>query len=367
MNLSACLWHICLHDIDDAVRFQETISCREAMGLCGDVALCQHDMNSYASCGVDCGLLLLDIDINANTVSLCQQRLETATLAGLRIEQFRFFTCFDDCGCAAGETCRPASSNSLISLAIMTGDITCAELCGRTCASWPCFLPPRLDRCPLCRQGPPGRTLYVGTGSWCQPMVTSSVRERRAAAGAALRAGLALLRRRTACEKGPALCQAVRSHGPQGPFLLELVNAILDFVSDWPTWAGQFSDSELKLILASAPPPTGNQQTVAVTTAPLTRDDAGYQVAAREGAPEDAAPLTADDSGYRDAVNEDDYAEELPGQETKSNDDDLLTAVRDSRAELPPLSSDGVVVFRLLYLFGMHFFWFDVNVETVKC
>ena len=295
---------------------------REAIALCGDLQLWQRlgprlpegqgpwipeeRLNSAA-------LFLSESD---GKHELCLDRIRTASLANMALSEFVFSKTYLHSLCPACEErvgTPPSAWVCLLDVAIYFGQSSaCAELlasCGVASTAWTreaCLPDRQCDRCGVVAFP------YI---FWTLPPLG----ERRAAAGAALRAALSRAER-LAAPIGLGIYQAmlVWARGKKVP--KALVNIVLSFAAERPRIACVLEGLEEEVLQAAS----------------LVQEQE------HEMLPEVAqAPEPAEARAAPDVETEGEHAEQA------KSTDDLLTAVRNSRDETVPLSPDGVICFRL--------------------
>ena len=316
---AALLAGVALQELNRAIPgCQCVMPLREAIALCGDMQLwetlapllpegqkpwipytCDYTALFFCNC---------DPDLHWNW-ELCMSRLQTATLANMALGEFAVdaeygneSSCYT-CG-VHGMTVDIYDPFRLMDIAVLNGQSACAELLasvGASSSKWTCQACLPDQRCHDC-------------GEVALSVAMVPLEERRAAAGAALRVALARAWR-LAAPMGLGIYQALRacSCGKMAP--KPLVKIILSFAAERPHIACVLEGLEEEL-----------------------EQSAG---ALQEQAPHEVASETSHVEAVRDGETE------VQGMEDAKSTDDLLTALRNSRDEMMPLSPDGVICFKL--------------------
>ena len=321
---------------DDSFGDYLSIPLREAIALCGDLQLWQR-LSSLLPEGQRPWIpkdphsgVLFYIESDGKLV-LCLDRLRTASLANMALSEFVFGFLFTAqchaCGAFVGTP--PSVPPRLLDRAIYFGQSACAELlasCGAASTAWTraACLPDKY--CDECGE--------VAVHSFIQKVPLG---DRRAAAGAALRAALTRAQQ-LAAPMGLGIYQVLLAWGCGKKVPKALVNIVLSFAAERPQIACVLEGHEEELLQAAAPiQEQEHQQPTETAQAPETLTVVPEQEHPSEAAEATEAPEApeAPDAEMKD--------EEAVATET----DDLLRAVRNSRVERSPLSTDGVICFRL--------------------
>ena len=265
---------------------------------------------------------------------LCMNRLRTASLGNLALAEFALHKSFFWSGCHACTEVDPSFVHGarLLDVAVSRGQSACAELlasCGAASATeftrkaclpdWLC------DHCG-------------------EVAVSSTLTERRAAAGAALRAALGRAER-LAAPMGLGIYQALHARGRGKMVPKPLINIILSFAAERPQIACVLEGLKEELLQAASlvqetERAQANELAETLATPDVEIEAGPAAVVQEQDHPSEAA-----------GVPEGPEAQEATASEMRDKDaratNDLLTAVRNSRNEAVPLSSDGVICFRL--------------------
>ncbi|CAE7811849.1 unnamed protein product, partial [Symbiodinium sp. CCMP2456] len=319
---------------------------REAIVLSGDLQLWNRlahvlpqGRSQWIPKGPNSGKTLRKFDARHMPLpQLCMDRLNLFLAANMPLAEFRFivFLC-QSCEQKASRdgqhyhagpwSLRPVR---LLDVAVYQGQSACAELlasAGATCATvWT-------------------RNAYLpNIGPWlcaeCENVarIDSSVavvplEERHATAGAALRVAFARAERLVA-PTGLGVYQLLLMWGRCKKVPAALVNLGLSFAAERPQLASVLEGLEEEVLQAASAAQREDEGPVDRLAAPLLQQNQQPQgeVSTRADAP----------AGEADPA---DFDQEMGGRDTKT--DDLLVAIRNSRADPPPLSPDGVICFRL--------------------
>ena len=250
-------------------------------------------------------------------------------LSEFNLDDFAFFCP----ACLALVGTPPSAPARLLDAAIFGGQSACAELlasCGVASTAWTreACLPDK--HCQEC--GAVAKNVFIREAP--------PLGERRAAAGAALRVALARSQR-LAAPMGLGIYQAMLVWGCGKKVPKALVDIVLSFAAERPQIACVLEGLEEELLQAASPlQEQEHQQPTETAHAPELAQT--LTVVPEQEHPSEAAEAT-----------EAPEAQEAPDAEMKDEDavatetDDLLRAVRNSRVERGPLSSDGVICFRL--------------------
>ena len=306
----------------------DCIPLREAVALCGDLQLWQRlvpllpeSKDRWIPKMLDSELLLWPSASPDWTWEICMPRLRTAVLANLDLARFEIIDGYREfmlqrcpCGFEKGQGYARDCPNRLLDAAVSCGQSDCAELlASRGCVSkW------TREAClPYAKCGACGKMTLAAAGP-------APLEERRRAAGVALRAALARARQ-LAAPMGLGVYQALLAWGHGKKVPPALVDMILPFAAERPDIARVLQGLEAELLQAAS--------------ATLRSAEQPPRTSETSGAPTQAHEVQADPV-Y-------DYAPEAQeGPDVKSTDD-VLTAVRNSKAEPAPLSLDGVIAFKL--------------------
>ncbi|CAE7445280.1 unnamed protein product [Symbiodinium sp. CCMP2592] len=287
-------------------------------------------------------------------LGLSPKLLHRAKRAGLALSSFQMKVDFNcECGgCAFG---RPGFCFSLLDLAILFGQSDCSRLCGamdiaatkltmRASLEAMPVVWEDLDPCEDCGCS----SWYLEECLWENFSFSAdsiaSLPERQAAAAEALRTALPVSLRRTASSAGFGLFQAMRKWAQGKHVPVTLVNLVLTFAAGRPALAQVWEGHGEQL------PPLGHWweetvpresqdpkslQSVLEVTEPHGQNESG---GVTEGPP---ASSSNEAHAHADGTSE---KASGPDQDTTN---DLLTALRNSKSDNPPLSGDGVVIFRI--------------------
>ena len=286
------------------------------------------------------------LDRSGGQVRLSSERLHRAKKAGLALSSFRTQVPFD---CQRCDEDTVYSAFSLLDLAILFGQSDCARLCGpMDIEATKATLPASLDAMPLvweeedpcymCR----ACTSFRITDLWAESI--ASLPERRATAAEALRAALQASRRTIASSAGFGLFQAMQCWARGKSVPMALVNLVLTFAAERPSLLQALEGREGEL------PPLGHWWEESEhrdhqdlrSPQPMAESTEPHPVSQNVGVTEwPPAASSSDAQAHPDSTSE---KENGPDQDTT---DDLLTALRNSKSDNPPLSGDGVVIFRL--------------------
>ncbi|CAE7809097.1 retsat, partial [Symbiodinium sp. CCMP2456] len=277
-------------------------------------------------------------------VRLSPELLHRAMRAGLILSSFRLQVDFECQGC--GGHLRQPCYASVLDLAIVFGQSDCARLCGAMdIKATELTLPASLEAMPL---------VWDNAACWCgrQPDVGwrpvdawSSLPERRAAAAEALSAALQMSFRQVACSAGFGLFQALRSWARGKRVSADLVKLVLTFAAERPSLPRAFAGREGEL------PSLGHwweesDHQGPQSPQPVAKGAASCVQAESVGVPDihSAGAAAASSNEARKQPDSTTEKESGPDQDSTS---DLLAAIRNSKSDNPPLSGDGVVIFRL--------------------
>ncbi|CAE7752356.1 unnamed protein product [Symbiodinium sp. CCMP2592] len=339
------------------------IPLRGAVAMCGDLQLwrtlapllpeSQHPWSPSPG-KPESGLLLCRQSAHYRSWELCVNRLRTALLANIDLKRFGFY----DGYAYAWRHCCPACAarvgfldglnvgddrRRLLDVAVCKGQSECAELLASREASASCWLRELCLPDMLCAE----------CGDVTVPGVAHApLEQRRATAGAALRAALTRSRKLVA-PMGFVVYQAMLRWGCGKKVPPPLVNHVLSFAAKRPTIAKLLEGLEDELLHAadSAAGSEVQEQSRQPEISPTMEEGpelqsvqpAGSEVEEPSQQPEISA-TTPDMGEQAEPVAE--KSEE--GPDAKSTDD-VLVALRNSKAQAQevPLSSDGVMHFRL--------------------
>ena len=313
------------------------------------------------------------LERSGDQVRLSSERLHRAQRAGLALSSFRAWVPFRCQRRHCGAKNYPAFS--LLDLAVLLGQSDCARLCGpmdieatkvtlkASLEAMPLVWEEELP-CHMCRVC----TWFRISDDWAES--SAPLPERQAAAAEALRTALQASRRKTAGSAGFGLLQAMRSWARAKSMPVALVNLVLAFAAERPALLQALEGREGEL------PPLGHwweesdhrvhqdprsPRPMVESTEP---HPVSQNVGMREESGQDGAgqsPQQADDpyvqAGPSSFANGGDPSvaaassptnADTPSPDVKpSANDDLMIALRDSKREMPPLSPEGAVVWRL--------------------
>ena len=235
---------------------------------------------------------------------------------------------------------------SLLDLAILFGQIDCSRLCGPMdieATEW--TLRASLEERPLAWEDKPCE--YCGSTSWRIADIRTrfaSLPERQAAA-AALRRALQASLRQAASSAGFGIFQLMRSWARGKPVPRTLVKLVLTFAAEQPALLQALEGREGEL------PSLGHwweesEHQDPESPQPLEEDVAAHVQEASVDVPEIHSAGAAATSSYEAREHPDNTMKKEDGPDQISTND-LLTALRSSKSDNPPLSGDGVVIFRL--------------------
>ncbi|CAE7562275.1 POFUT2 [Symbiodinium sp. CCMP2456] len=280
------------------------------------------------------------LERSGGQVGLSSERLHRAKRAGLPLSSFEAGVPFRCHGCGGHDR---HVRLSLLDLAILFGQNDCSRLCGpMDIVATKFTLRASLEAMPLEWEDEEpcyhcgSTSLIRDEDSWAAQSI-ASLPERRAAAAEALRTALQASRRKTASSAGFGLFQAMQcwARGKRVP--AALVNLVLTFAAERPSLLQALEGREGEL------PPlshwweeSGQDGASQSQQAADPCVQAGPSSSANGGDTSVAAASSA-------TINTD-----TPNPDVKpSADDDLMIALRNSKSDMPPLSPEGAVVFRL--------------------
>ncbi|CAE7803520.1 unnamed protein product [Symbiodinium necroappetens] len=307
---------------------ENDIPLREAIALFGDLQLwnrLSHLLPEGRSQRFlktpNSGSMLCKFDANMRQPQLCVDRLSLVSAANMALAEFRFS--FVVC---CGKPLRAPQPLRLLDMAAYQGQSACAELLASAGAN--------------SATGWTREACLSNVGPWlcaeCEDSIRVAIappKERRAAAGAALRVALT----RAECLVAPAglgVYQLLVMWGRGKKVPAALVNSVLSFAAERPQLASILEGLEEEVLQAASAAQREGEGPVDHLTAPLLQQS--QQPQGEVATPADAPAGEADPA---------DSDEEMEGQDAKT--DDLLVAIRNSRADPPPLSPDGVICFKL--------------------
>ena len=313
------------------------IPLREAIVLFGDsqlwnrlAHLLPEGRSQWIPKGPDSGRLLCKFEGNGmRQPQLCLDRLNLACAANMALAEFCFLDPFLCDGCRW--TRRSLQPLRLLDVAVHQGQSACAELLAS--AGAPCATGWTHKAC-LPNVGPwPCACAECENAARINDSSIVPLEERRAAAGAALRVALARAERLVA-PTGPGVYQLLLLWGRGKKVPAALVNLVLSFAAEKPQLASILEGLEEEVLQAASAAQREVDGPVDRLVAPLQQNQ---QPQGEVSTPAEAPAGEADPA---------DSAEEMmEGQDAKT--DDLLVAIRNSRADPPPLSPDGVICFKL--------------------
>ena len=281
------------------------------------------------------------------------ERLLRAKRAGLTLGTYRLRS-FLRCTACPGSWPATEIFLSLLDLAIIFEQRDCAELCGSmdVCSTeWTLGLsleePPACNICgssSVIELGHLGLGGFFGRIARLAPLVG-----RKAAAGEALRAALRASRGRAREMAGLGVLQALRWWARGKVFSPALVNVVLTFSAERPSLARAL-EGRWGELLQSPWWEEPDQHTAPMESLQRDRDDA--EPFRSEESCDTARPSADLDpaSGAHAPAPPSHLSSEKPSGPSgpdQASTDDLLAALRNSRSDLPPLSGDGAVIFRL--------------------
>ena len=292
----------------------------------------------------DLALAYFLLDGSGGQVRLSSERLHRAKKAGLALSSFREWFPLTCQRCSRSEF----FAFSLLDLAILFGQSDCARLCGpMEIEATKVALKASLEAMPLVWEDEDpcdfcGCTSFGITDPWARSI--ASLPERRAAAAEALRTALPVSLRRAASSAGFGLFQAMRCRARGKSVPMALVKLVLTFAArpallralegrqgELPPLGHWWEESEQRVHQDPRSP-----EPMAESTEPHPVSES---VGIMEWPP--GASSSGDAQAHPDSTSD---KESGPDQDTT---DDLLTALRNSKSDNPPLSGDGVVIFRL--------------------
>ncbi|CAE7904854.1 unnamed protein product [Symbiodinium microadriaticum] len=286
------------------------------------------------------------LEPSGGQVRLSSERLHRAQRAGLALSSFQAWVPIDCQRCGRNCFWFPFS---LLDLAILFGQSDCAELCGSMdIEATKVTLPASLEAMPIewedevpCNFCRVVCTLFRISDDWAESI--ASLPERQAAAAEALRAALQASRRKIAASAGFGLFQTMRSWARGKSVPMALVNLVLAFAAERPSLLQALEGREWEL------PPLGHWWEESERRAqPVVEDPEPHAQAESLGVAErqPAGAGTAASSSNDMQAQPDGTSEKESGSDQDTTND-LLTALRNSKSDNPPLSGDGVVIFRL--------------------
>ncbi|CAE7562285.1 unnamed protein product [Symbiodinium sp. CCMP2456] len=281
-------------------------------------------------------------------VRLSSERMHRAKRAGLALSSFQAEVPFVCQGCGDDGYVRL----SLLDLAILVGQSDCSRLCGpmdivetgfTLQASLEAMPSEWEDEEPCSRCG---STSFRIADDWAESI--ASLPERRAAAAEALRRALQASRRKTAISAGCGLFQAMQCWACGKSVPIALVDLVLTFAAERPSLLQALEGREGEL------PPLGHwwedsEQRVHQdprSPQPMVESAEPHAQADSLGVAE-RQPAGAAASSSNDMQAQPDSTSEKESGSDQDTTSDLLTALRNSKSDNPPLSGDGVVIFRL--------------------
>ena len=223
---------------------QYSVPLRESIALCGDLQLWQR-LSPLLPEGqgpwlpkIPCSGRLFVID---GKCGLCIDRLRTVSLANMALSEFTFVAC---------PACRaliemPSAPAHLLDMAVYWGQSACAELLASCTAA---------SVTQWTRKACLSNKLCHHCGVFPVPVSTpeSSLSERRAAAGAALRAAFACAQR-LAAPMGLGIYQVLLSWGHGNEVPKAIVNMVLSFAAQRPEIACVLDGLEEELLQLALP------------------------------------------------------------------------------------------------------------------
>ncbi|CAE7445266.1 unnamed protein product [Symbiodinium sp. CCMP2592] len=286
------------------------------------------------------------LEDSGGKVKLSSERMHRAKRAGLALSSFRARVAFR-CQCGIG----PCVGFSLLEIAIFFGQRDCARLDGSMDiedrelapeASLEAMPPVWEDHIVWCDNC--GPTSWRFADAWADEWV-ASLPERRAVAADALCAALQASLHRTASSAGLGLCQAMRSwaHGKSVP--AAVVKLVLAFAAARPSLLQALGGREGELPFMGHWWEESMHREGADSQSP--QPDAGSQVQGESLGVAGSQPADAAGSSSNDVQAQPDSTSEKESGPDPDTTNDLLTALRNSKNDNPPLSGDGVVIFRL--------------------
>ena len=266
---------------------------------------------------------------------------------------------------ACGQPFAPCAV-SVLDLAILFGQRDCARLCGAMDIEATTFtLNASLEAILECEwEG------HDGVGCWCgiRPRrlriadawidSCASLPERQAAAAEALRAALQMSFRQVACSAGFGLFQALCHWACGKRVPKNLVKLVLAFAAERPPLLRAFAGREGELLTGGHWWEESSDHQDPQSPQPVVKGAASHVQVESVGVPDMHSAGAAAASSNEARTTPDSTKEKESGPDQNATND-LLVALRDSKSDNPPLSGDGVVIFRLAR-------WATSNLEEVN-
>ena len=250
---------------------------------------------------------------------------------------------------ACGQPFKPCAV-SVLDLAILFGQRDCARLCGAmdikaTKLTLPASLavPPVWENNRACWCG--ARLVKIRPAdAWIN---SCSLPEHQAAAAEALRAALQMSFRQVACSAGCGLSQALCHWARRKRVPKDLVKLVLTFAAERPPLLQAFGGREGELLTGGHWWEASSDHQDPQSPQPVVKGAASKVQVESVGVPDmHPAGAAAASSNEARATTPDSTTEKESGPDQNSTND-LLAAIRNSKTDKPPLSGDGVVIFRL--------------------
>ncbi|CAE7315857.1 retsat, partial [Symbiodinium necroappetens] len=342
--------------------FLSRVSLAEAIVLSGDAELwrrvesLQLQLGPWPTHGARNDMALFLRERAGSQHRLSPELLHRAKRAGLPLATFQ---CQLGFGCQACGQPLERCAASVLDLAILFGQSDCARLCGTMdIKATELTLPASLAAMPLKWEENWSQSPYLPEiDCWCgvSPVILrlvdawndscASLPERQAAAAEALRAALQMSFRRVACSAGFGLFQALChwARGKQVP--KNLVKLVLAFAAERSLLVLAFAGREGELLTGGHWWEESSDQDPQ-SPQPVVKGAASHVQVESVGVSDMHSAGAAAASSNEARTTPDSTTEKESGPDENSTND-LLAAIRNSKNDNPPLSGDGVVIFRL--------------------
>ncbi|CAE7445229.1 unnamed protein product [Symbiodinium sp. CCMP2592] len=322
----------------------DPVSLAEAVVLSGDAELWQRveglqlQLGPWRKHGYANDMADFLLENSGDHLRMSPERLHRAERAGLALSTFRAQVVF---------RCQRCGDIwyyfSLLDLAILLGQSDCARLCGAmdivaTQKTLKASLEAMPRVCKICRS-----TSWRIPDEWA--MSFASLPERRAAAAEALHTALQASRRKTASSAGFGLFQSMSKWARGKRVPRTLVKLVLSFAAERPSLLQALEGREAELPFLNYWWEESMHREGADSQSP--QPDAASQVQAESLGVTERPPAGAAGSSSNDVQAQPDSTSEKESGSDQDTTNDLLTALRNSKSDMPPLSPEGAVVFRL--------------------
>ncbi|CAE7356137.1 retsat [Symbiodinium sp. CCMP2456] len=340
---------------DDWCGVLTSTSLAEAIVLSGDAELwrrvqsLQLQLGPWPTHKAQNHMALFLLEPAGSQVRLSPELLHRAKMAGLTLSSFRWDRPEVRLECTRCRREHPQDwYASVLDLAIVFGQSDCARLCGAMdIKATKLTLKASLEAMPLVWDN--NVACWCGRNDW-RPVDAwsgscASFPERQAAATEALRAALQMSFRQVACSAGFGLFQALRSWARGKRVPADLVKLVLTFAAERPSLASAFAGREAEFNSLGHWWEESDHQDPQ-SPQPVAKGAASCVQAESVGVPDMHSAGAAAASSNEARTQPDSTTEKESGPDQNSTSD-LLAAIRNSKSDNPPLSGDGVVIFRL--------------------